>query len=136
MACLFDGRIPMGYQNDTIYPPSIFAQCARETAVMWSTILQCYHDRTTLVPQLQYEAYMATWTTNLTYVPWVTLNGQHVHHDDDDNTDTTTNHLLDDICRMYYNDSSSTTATTTDHPNHMLQLHRHPACSSTNVVPR
>jgi hypothetical protein len=98
-ACLFDGRLPMGYRNTT-YSPAIFASCARETAIPWSSLQDCYYN-TTRIEELEYEASVATSKSNHTYVPWVTLNGKHLPHEDETN-------LLYEIWSVYQNNSRMT----------------------------
>ena len=98
IACLFDGRLPMGYRNAT-FAPDIFASCAQETAIPWSAIIDCYRNQG-LVEDLEHIALVATQRTNHTYVPWVTLNGRHLVHDEEE-----TNLLLE-IWNAYYGNQS------------------------------
>jgi Gamma interferon inducible lysosomal thiol reductase (GILT) len=96
IACLFDGRLPMGYRNTT-YDPAIFEACARATAIPWSALQDCY-DNSDWVERLEHDAFVATAQTNHTYVPWVTLNDQHLENEDETN-------LLWEIWKLYNDDS-------------------------------
>jgi Gamma interferon inducible lysosomal thiol reductase (GILT) len=95
MACLFDGRLPMGYRNTT-FDAAIFEACARATAIPWSAVQDCYGNAGR-IEGLEYAAYVETARTNHTYVPWVTLNGQHLENEDETN-------LLWEIWKVYNDD--------------------------------
>jgi hypothetical protein len=84
----------MGYQS-TNFAPSVFASCAKVAAVSWAAIQDCHQDANRAL-KLQNRAAKQT-PADHTYVPWVVVDGVHIHDSDDD----VSNSLLAQICNVY-----------------------------------
>ena len=88
--CLYD-ELPMGYSDD-LFDRSIYADCARKSALDWKAIADC-HDNELQSTALQQIAFALTPDYH-TYVPWIEVNGEHVEIEEDDS-------LLKAVCKAY-----------------------------------
>ncbi|GKY97868.1 oxidoreductase [Mayamaea pseudoterrestris] len=88
--CL-DQSLSMGY-DDKLIPRSLFAECARESAMDFSVIAAC-HDDVKQAWRLQRKAAKATPKEHK-YVPWVVIDGQHAMDEDKDS-------FLNIVCQAY-----------------------------------
>ena len=100
--CLYD-ELPMSY-SDELIDRSIYASCAKKSALDWNSIAACHDDpnRATALQQIAY----ALTSKDHQYVPWVEIEGTHAEMEDDDS-------LLKAICAAYIKKGGS-----------------HPACES------
>lgn len=89
--CL-DTSLPMGYSDD-IFPRSVFADCARRSALDFDSIAAC-HDNPEQSWRLQKQAAKATPKEH-SYVPWVMINGVHTFDEEKDS-------LLHVVCKIYH----------------------------------
>lgn len=87
--CLYK-VLPMGHADDP-FDASIFAGCAKEAAMDWSTIKEC-HDDEERAWQLQVAA--AQQTPEHQYVPWVVINGETIDMNQEFD-------LLSYVCQAY-----------------------------------
>lgn len=94
--CLYD-ELPMGY-SDELFDRSIFAECARHSALDWNAISEC-HDNDLQSSALQQIAFALTPSYH-EYVPWIEVNGEHVEIEDDDS-------FLKAVCSAYAENGGS-----------------------------
>lgn len=92
LTCLYE-TLDMGYKDEP-FPKSIFAECARQSALDWEGIAAC-HDNEAHAAVLQQMAYALTPDYH-TFVPWVEINGKHVRVDNDDDDS-----FLRAVCQEY-----------------------------------
>lgn len=90
VGCLYE-RLPMGYNNDSVFDISIFASCAAKSALDWNTIRKC-HANKHRVNQLQQNAYESTPKEHQ-YVPWIVINHKHYEMNDGENMETFKNEI-------------------------------------------
>ncbi len=88
--CLYD-ELPMAY-SDELIDRSIYASCAKKSALDWNSIAAC-HDDPTRATALQQIAYALT-SKDHQYVPWVEIEGAHAEMESDDS-------FLEAVCAAY-----------------------------------
>ncbi|GAX26040.1 interferon, gamma-inducible protein 30 [Fistulifera solaris] len=88
--CLYD-ELPMAY-SDELIDRSIYASCAKKSALDWNAIAAC-HDDPTRATALQQIAYALT-SKDHQYVPWVEIEGAHAEMESDDS-------FLEAVCAAY-----------------------------------
>jgi hypothetical protein len=104
--CLYD-ELPMGHREEP-FERSIYAGCARMSALDWRSIAAC-HDDTEQTASLQQKASSLTPSYHKG-VPWVEIDGRHVEVDGE-------NSFFGAVCKAYTTKGGS-----------------HPACSTSLAV--
>lgn len=105
--CLYE-TLTMGHADDPFHA-SVFAGCAKQSALDWTSIKTC-HDDTERAWKLQVEAFHMTPSEHK-YVPWVVINGETIDMGQEDFD------LFTTVCDLYTSGGGS-----------------HPACGDGSVI--